>query len=104
MTRSRPSQLEVKFESELQLANPKLNFLPSKIASQAVQLDGRPVQHSFGGVTAWGENMGRDGALQPFRLERKYGTQFAENIYFSAATLRTQEHVAILREIETVLK
>ncbi len=98
------SQLEVKFEGELPLANPKLKFLPSRIAEQAVQLDGKPVPYAFGGITAWPENVGKEGALQPFRLERKYGVPFADNAYFSLATLRTQDHIATLREIEAALK
>ena len=98
------SQLELKFESEPQLANPKLNFLPSKIASQAIQLDGKPTPYSFGGLTVWAENVGKEGALQPFRLERKWGTLFADNIYFSMATLRSQEHIGLLAEIEAALK
>jgi hypothetical protein len=98
------SQVEVSFESELQLANPKLSFIPSLISAQAVQLDGKPAQYRFGGLTAWSENVGKEGALQPFRLERKYGIPFTENVYFSLATLRTQEHIALLQRIETALQ
>ena len=98
------SQLEVKFDTRLSFINPKLNFLPSRLYSQVVPFDGNATQYGFGGFAVWPENMHKDTTLHVFRLEPKWNTTFAENIYFSSAPVRTQEHVAILQEIEATLK
>jgi hypothetical protein len=98
------SHLDVSFDAELPLANPKLTFIPSLVGSQAIQIDGKPVEYRMGGITAWGENVGGEGALQPFRLERKWSFPFEKNVYFSTAPLRTQEHIATLQQIEMALK
>jgi hypothetical protein len=38
-----------------------------------------------------------------FSLERKAGSPFKENIYFSAAPLQTAAHLELLQSIETTL-
>jgi hypothetical protein len=98
------SQLEVKGDFDLLLENPKLTFVRSKLSSQAATLDGNPVKFNLGGLVIAPDDMGKDKALQPFRLERKWGRPSAENIYFSQASLQTQEHITLLNEIEAALK
>jgi hypothetical protein len=98
------SQIEIQFEKELPLVNPKLRFLPAKLYSQVVPFDGAPAEYRFGGISSWPANLDKDRTLNLFRLERKWNTPFEENIYFSAAPLTTHEHVAILNEIETALE
>jgi len=98
------SQIEVQFAGELQLVNPKLNFLPAQLYSLVVPFDGKPMEYRFGGISAWTENVEKERTLNAFRLERKWNTPFEENIYFSAAPMPTQQHVAILGDIEAALK
>jgi hypothetical protein len=98
------STMEVQFNTEIHLVNPRLNFLPSALAAQAVQIDGKPLRYALGGIRAWGENAGSAGALQPFLLERKWGTPFDENVYSAQAPLRTKEHVTMLEAIENALR
>ena len=40
---------------------------------------------------------------QPFAIERRVGSKYEENKYFSQAPLRTQDHRAILEQIEQLL-
>ena len=40
---------------------------------------------------------------QPFAIERRIGSSYDENKYFSQAPLRTQDHKAILERLETIL-
>ena len=94
----------VQFDVTLPLVNEKLNFLPSRFLSQVVPFDGKTAQYGFGGFAVWPERTHKETMLNSFRLEPKWNTAFAENIYFSSAPVRTQEHIAILQEIEAALK
>lgn len=102
--KSHISQIEVQFENELPLVNPKLNFLPEKLYSQIVPFDGTLMEYRFGGISSWTEDLQKERSLNSFRLERKWNTPFETNIYFSTAPMTTQQHVSILNEIEAALK
>jgi hypothetical protein len=39
----------------------------------------------------------------PFRLERRFSTEFSKNIFFSAAPLTTDAHVRVLEQLEGLL-
>ncbi len=43
------------------------------------------------------------GSLSAFRIERKNGAPFSENVLFSMAPLRTPDHLRVLTEIETII-
>ena len=40
---------------------------------------------------------------QPFAIERRVGSPYDQNKYFSQAPLRTQDHVAVLEKLEKIL-
>jgi hypothetical protein len=40
---------------------------------------------------------------QPFAIERRVGSTYDEKKYFSQAPLRTQDHQAVLEQIEQIL-
>jgi hypothetical protein len=97
------SHMDVKFDSAVQIANPKLAFLPNRLNSQAKSIDGKTVPFGFGSLAIWTQNIHAVQGLA-FKLEQKFETEFTDNIYFSTAPLQTQEHVSLLEEIEKALK
>ena len=56
------------------------------------------------GVTLHADTLEYTGLKPPgFTLERKAGSPFSSNLYFSGAPLRTADHVSLLEEIEELL-
>ena len=98
------SQLDVQFDSEPPLVNPKLKFLPSRLKSLASSYDGNPMNFGFGGLPVWYSGGVNDGGILSFKLEHKWNIPFEKNIYFSSAPTTTKDHLTILNEIDTALK
>ena len=103
LRRAYQSQLDVQMTRELQTVNPKLEQIARKLSAKATTLDGKPREFVSGGFNIVPNDVGDDFAPMPFRFERKWGKPFSENIYFSQAQLRTQEHIEILEEMESLV-
>jgi hypothetical protein len=97
------SQVDVKFDYAAKMANPKLDFIANRLNSEAVPFGAKKVPFALGGLVFWTENIHTPQG-QTFKLEHKHETEFAENIYYSVAPLQTQQHIALLEDIEKALK
>ena len=97
------SNLDVQFDYDPQITNPKLNFVSERLSSQSLPIDGKNQPFHVGAVHFWTENVATPQGIQ-YKLERKHETDFKNNIYFSSAPLQTQQHAALLEEIDKALK
>lgn len=98
--RSYQSQLDVTPNKDLIIVKPPIQQLADRLTSEAVPIHGKPKQFFLGGFAMFSEDVGKEGAAVPFRFERKWGTDFEKNIYFTQAPVRTSQHLAILDELE----
>jgi hypothetical protein len=97
------SEIDVKFDSSIKPINPKLDFISGRLDSEVVPMDAKKSPFAGGGVVFWTENINTPQG-QTLKLERKHDTDFSENIYYSIAPLQTQQHIALLEDIEKALK
>jgi hypothetical protein len=100
------SQITVELDVSLALAalNPKLQTISGMLSAKTTTLDGKPRQFEVGAINFWPEDVGAQLAPAPFRLERKWGVPFSSNQYFSLAPLETGQHVAVITEMERILR
>ena len=91
------SELNVSTDKSLNLLNPKLVKFTQKLA----ELSGVPGLEPTG-IKFWANN-----AVNPpvseFSFERKLGTMFEEQRYWSKAPLQTSQHLDMLNLLESVL-
>jgi hypothetical protein len=97
------NHMDVKFDYAVQIANPKLDFVVSRLNAQPRSIDGKIVPFGFGSLALWTQHINTPQG-QAFRLEHKHDTAFTDNTYFSIAPLQTQEHTSLLEDIEKALK
>jgi hypothetical protein len=97
------SQLDVTFDKPLISLNQKLEGIGKILESQCSPVDGRSRKFTLGGIGLWTEDMSLPGSPAAFRLERKWGTSWDTNHYFSTAPLETEAHLEVLTEIEKIL-
>jgi hypothetical protein len=97
------SVLQVECEVTLQAVNPQLERITRFIESRIVTMDGKPRQFQLGALNFWSEDITKNFAPSAFKFERKHGSPFTENKYYSEAPLQTQEHIELLEELEKML-
>jgi hypothetical protein len=97
------SQLDVRFDKPLISLNPKLEAILEMLEAQCNPVDTKRRKFTVGGIGIWTEDMSLPGSPAAFRLERKWGTPWDTNHYFSTAPLETNDHLQVLTEIEKIL-
>ena len=97
------SQLEVQARGALRLWNPLLEFVPFAVSSLAGTMDGKPRNYNMSGIVVHPEDAGRDFAPSPFQIDKKWGTDPSDNIYYSQAPMSTKDHLDLLNKIEDTL-
>ena len=86
---------------DLTIISSKLKAFSKKFGKQAQWPD---VELQFGVVAiSIGADPVSEGQHPPFRIERDTTASFAESRYFSAVPLPTEEHLAMLGELEAAL-
>ena len=90
------SELNLRSKSDLVHLNPKLKALTKKI-SLLLNRD-----FDFSVIGFWSEQKPSEPTTQ-FRFERRLNTAFSEDRYYSTAPLQTQDHLALLRDLEDIL-
>jgi len=97
------SQVNFRSQRSLDALNPNLHLLAARLTEI---VSGHAKQHLDFQTTAinfqFDVTEGVSYSL-PLRIERLEGAQFSENKYFSAAPLKTDEHIHFLEEFETIL-
>jgi hypothetical protein len=92
------SQIVVRSEVNLSLLNP----LFDKFAEKLSELSDPRVDFGFAAIEFWPD---QTQTFKPvnFSLQRKNGTAFSDNRYWSQAGMPTQKHLEFLEELETTL-
>jgi hypothetical protein len=94
------SQVNVQAKANLHLWNPKIKFVYDAITSHTTTTDGLDRIFNMDGIALGPSDSGDTMAPPRFTLERKWKTKPSENIYFSQASMRTRDHLALLEKIE----
>jgi hypothetical protein len=95
------SELWVHTDKLLNTLNPKLENFAKKITSMVEGHGHHPIAYEPTGII-----FNTDPVLNPpgaFRFERIVDLPFAENRYFSGASLQTDAHLELLEELESIL-
>ncbi|MGO8731631.1 MAG: hypothetical protein ACLQVM_02435 [Terriglobia bacterium] len=104
MNRGYLSNVEVQSSISLGALNPKLAPFVKRIQSKAKLIDGKPRNFKVTSIACWAEDAFDLATHVAFRFERKIGVPFANNRYFSAASLSTKEHLEFLEEFEAIFR
>lgn len=91
------SELNVTTEADLSLVNPKISDFAKKLSGAV----GRSGPMELTGLSFWADVLPKPSFS--FRFERKWGAEFSENRYFSTAPMETDQHLAMLKELELAL-
>jgi len=97
------SQLMVESDASLSALNPQIPKFIRLIESRVKRVDGTPSRFDVGAFNLWTEDVNQLMAPAMFRFERKHGTPFSSNDYFSQAPLQTQEHIDVLDALGQIL-
>ena len=97
------SQIDVELEVSLKILNPHLSGLLTMIEDRVKAFDGKPKHYEIGALNCWTEDYGKPTAPAAFRLERKIGSSFDSNRYFSEGPFQTLEHIDVIKGFEQLL-
>jgi len=105
MVKRRAFVSQVTFESKLELGrlNPVLETVGSLVSSRLSASMGQPINYEPTGVVLNLDQSTTKLAPGYFSLERREQVPFSDNKYFSTAPISTQDHIAILEELERAL-
>lgn len=90
------SEVNVRYEHPLAAVNPRT----IQIADRLAKLTGRECE--LGGLQFWFDTR-LNPQVGPFRFEKKLHTPIGDSRYFSSAPLQTSDHLALLKELESIL-
>ena len=96
---------QIDFESEVPLlgVNPQLAGFIKSIEDRYTPPDGKARHFDFAGISFWTEDANLPLAPAILKVERKIGSPFSSNHYFSQTPLETQQHIELLHELEQLL-
>lgn len=95
------NEMDVRIDKPLTLLNPKLQTIANRI-TELRQWDQPTTAFEFSGVSFFPEPMSQS-SVASFALERKIGTDWSENRYYTRAPLKTSDHILMLNEFEQSL-
>ena len=95
------SELNVRLDQPLANLNPRLSQFARKISSMNTSAGGNPFE--VGGLSFWTDSTYTVTKTPPFMIERKLNAPFNENRFLTKAPLQTEQHIAVLRELEEML-
>lgn len=98
------SQLEADFDFSLAGFNPKLTALADLLSTTVKPADGKLRTFDFGALQLWTDDVNPSTSPAYFRFERKIGSPFARNRYFSQAALKTKVHRDFLEKFEAAFQ
>jgi hypothetical protein len=97
---------QIDFESDVSLLalDPRLEGLVDSIEHRYIPPDGKARHFDFAGISFWTEDANLPLAPAMIKVERKIGSPFSSNHYFSQTPLETQQHIEFLHELEQILR
>ena len=93
------SQLFVYTDKQLKLLNPKLKKISEYLSHNVEQSS---LNFQVGGISFWPDQTSKVPPAS-FTFERALGVPFSENRYYSAAPLKTDQHLELLEKLENIL-
>jgi len=97
------STVLVETKGNLLSINPQLQRISQFIESRLISKDGKPRRFQVAALNFWSEDLSKNFSPSPFKFERKIGENFEADIYYSEAPLQTDEHLALLEELENII-
>jgi hypothetical protein len=96
---------QIDFESDVPLlaVNPQFAGFIESIEDRYRPPDGKARHFDFAGISFWTEDANLPLAPAILKIERKIGSPFSSNHYFSQTPLETQKHIELLNELEQLL-
>lgn len=88
------SEVYVEWEKPLSALNPKLKQIAKLLSSKITGFD--PTTFDVAGII-FGSNSGAYEKPIPFRIEREINVPYAQNRYYSAAQLTTNDHLEVIK-------
>jgi hypothetical protein len=98
------SQIDVECVTPLVQLNPKLKKFLESLDARVKGVDGKSRTYDVAGLSFWTEDINKPGAPPVVKFERKWNAPFSANHYFSQSALQTSEHMAVMNELEEILK
>ena len=96
------SEVFFRLDGAMAALQPKLNAFAAKVSKLHTHLATAP-QFELGGISFLTDVSEVALKPAPFVIERKTGSRFSENQFFSKAALHTDDHLAMLKEFEGLL-
>jgi hypothetical protein len=98
------SELWVRPDKALVSLNPNLQGLVDHINSLVKEFSNKALVFDVGAIAIWNDRtIAPSNFFSPFRFEKSEVAPFAENRYYSAAPVRTADHIILLDELEQIL-
>lgn len=98
------SHLIVQMEINLEEKMAFLNFINDELSSQIKDYGIIPLDYHASGFSLSTDNSKVHGlSTSPFRVDRRTGQRFSNNLYYCSAPLKTADHIHLLEKIENVI-
>jgi hypothetical protein len=97
------SQLELESNFSFAKINPQVASLMKTLSTTVPTVDGKPHNFDFGVLQFWTDDVNPATSPAYFRFERKIGSPFHLNRYFSQAALKTNDHKDFLGQFEKLV-
>ena len=94
------SELNIKLEQPL----PNLNAKLTAFSSTLTKASGSANPFELGGISFWSDVTHAVYKTPPFTIERRMNAPFNENRFYTKAPVSTEQHIAMLKELEQILK
>ena len=98
------SQAELEMDLSVGKLNPQLPKLIAEISRRTQSINDRPKSYDFGVLQFWAEDVNPATSPAYFRLERKVGSPFSSNRYFTQSALTTSDHIELITELAGILE
>jgi hypothetical protein len=97
------SQVNFRSQKSLDALNPNLRLLADRLTEIVSGYAKQRLDFQTTGISFQFDVTQGVAYSLPMKIERLEGAQFSENKYFSAAPLKTDQHIHLLEEFETIL-
>lgn len=98
------SRLVVQMEINLEEKMAFLNFVTDELSSQIKDYGIVPLDYRASGFSLSTDNLKIQGlSTSSFRVDRRIGQRFSNNLYYCSAPLKTADHVRLLEKIENFI-